>query len=103
LISIQPTASQAGAFFIPARQGSYGRAAKMQTSGSYLIVESMIRQNKVMFFELEHLVASLERRGLITAVEQKALLKLARRILPKLPTDAGEYLVRINNNPDKAL
>jgi hypothetical protein len=104
LVPIQPTASHAGAYFlIPARQRSYGRAAKMQTSGSYLIVESMIRQNKVMFFELEHLVASLERRGLITAVEQKALLKLARRILPQLPTDAGEYLVRINKNSDQAL
>lgn len=59
----------------------------MQTSGSFVIVESMIRQNKVMLFELKHLVASLERRGLITATEQQALLKLAYRLLPKLPTD----------------
>ena len=59
----------------------------MQISGSYVFVESMIRQNKVMLFELKHLVASLERRGLITAAEQKALLKLANRLLPKLPTD----------------
>jgi hypothetical protein len=52
----------------------------------------MIRQNKLMLFELEHLVASLERRGLITLVEQKALLKLAHRILRKLPTDQNDHL-----------
>jgi hypothetical protein len=55
----------------------------MEYSGSYLIVESMIRQNKVMLSELQKLVNSLNRRGLISAREQQALLSLARKILPK--------------------
>lgn len=57
----------------------------MQYTGSYLVVESMIRQNKVMLFELEHLVDSLRRRGLITMAEREALLQLAVKILPKTP------------------
>jgi len=59
----------------------------MQTSGSYVLVESMIRQNKVMLFEVRHLVDSLERRGLLTTAEQRALLQLANKILPKLPIE----------------
>ena len=59
----------------------------MEYSGSYVIVESMIRQNKVMFSELEQLVNSLIRRGLIDIKEQQALLHLARKILPKAHTD----------------
>ena len=59
----------------------------MQTSGSYVLVESMIRQNKVMLFEVRHLVDSLERRGLLTTAEQRALLQLANKILPKLPVE----------------
>lgn len=55
----------------------------MQTSGSYIVVETMIRQNKVMFSELEQLVSSLEKKGLITRLEQKALLQLAMKLLPK--------------------
>jgi len=55
----------------------------MQFSGSYVIVESMIRQNKVGFSELEQLVISLGRRGLISTKEQQDLLRLARKILPK--------------------
>ena len=59
----------------------------MNASGSYVVVEYMIRQKKIMLFELRHLVASLERRGLITPKENQALLKLGHKILPKLPTD----------------
>ena len=59
----------------------------MQVSGSYVVVEYMIHQKKVMLFELRHLVESLERRGLITTKELQALLKLGQRHLPKLPTD----------------
>jgi hypothetical protein len=59
----------------------------MQATGSYVTVESMILQKKVMLFELKHLVNSLERRGLLTPSEQQALLRLGQRILPKLPTD----------------
>jgi hypothetical protein len=55
----------------------------MQYSGSYVIVESMIRQNKVMLAEVEQLVDTLGRRGLLDRNEQKALLLLARKILPK--------------------
>ena len=57
----------------------------MNTSGSYVVVEYMIRQKKVMRFELKPLVESLERRGLITPGEHQALLKLGNRLLPKLP------------------
>jgi len=57
----------------------------MQATGSYVTVESMILQKKVMLFELKHLVNSLERRGLLTPSEQQALLRLGQRILPKLP------------------
>jgi hypothetical protein len=59
----------------------------MNASGSYVVVEFMIRQKKVMLFELKHLVESLERRGLITPDEQQSLLRLGNRLLPKLPTD----------------
>jgi hypothetical protein len=59
----------------------------MDPSGSYAAVESMIHQKKVMLFELKHLVASLERRGLITPRELQALLQLGYKLLPKLPTD----------------
>lgn len=56
-------------------------------SGSYVVVEYMIRQKKLMLFELRHLVNSLERRGLITPRENQDLLKLGQRLLPKLPID----------------
>ena len=56
-------------------------------SGSYVVVEYMIRQKKIMLFELRHLVNSLERRGLISSKENQSLLKLGQRLLPKLPTD----------------
>jgi hypothetical protein len=59
----------------------------MQTSGSYVLVESMIRQKKVMLFEVKHLVASLERRGLLTPAEHNTLLQLASKVLPKLPME----------------
>jgi hypothetical protein len=59
----------------------------MNASGSYVVVEYMIRQKKVMHFELKHLVETLEQRGLITLGEQQALLKLGNKLLPKLPTD----------------
>ena len=59
----------------------------MNASGSYVIVEYMIREQKVMLFELRHLVESLERRGLITPGEHQALLRLGSKLLPKLPTD----------------
>jgi hypothetical protein len=55
----------------------------MEFSGSYVIVESMIRQNKIVLSELEQLVNSLTRRGLITTKEQQSLLLLARKVLPK--------------------
>jgi len=55
----------------------------MQYSGSYVIVESMIRQNKVMLSEVEQLVDSLGRKGLLNDKEQQALILLARKILPK--------------------
>jgi len=55
----------------------------MEYSGSYVIVESMIRQNKIVLSELEQLVNSLTRRGLISTEEQQALLHLARKVLPK--------------------
>lgn len=55
----------------------------MQYSGSYLMVESMIRQNKLMLSELEQLVDSLRRKGLLNHKEQQALIHLAKKILPK--------------------
>ena len=69
----------------------------MNTSGSYTAVESMIRQKKVMLFELKHLTASLERRGLLTPGEHQGLLRLGYKLLPKIPIDPEEsYLpVRI--------
>jgi hypothetical protein len=51
------------------------------------MVESMILKKRVLFFELRHLVASLERRGLLTPAEHDTLLRLGQRLLPKLPTD----------------
>lgn len=70
----------------------------MNASGSYVAVESMIRQNKVMLFELKHLTASLERRGLLTPGEHQGLLQLGYKLLPKIPIDPEEsYLpVRIS-------
>ena len=62
----------------------------MNASGSYVVVEGMIRQKKVMLFELKHLTASLERRGLITSAEHQALLRLGYKLLPKLPVDSAE-------------
>jgi hypothetical protein len=59
----------------------------MNASGSYLKVEYMIREKKVLLFELKHLVESLERRGLITPNELQTLLGLGNKLLPKLPTD----------------
>jgi hypothetical protein len=61
----------------------------MNPSGSYAVVEYMIRQKKVMRFELKHLVASLERRGLITPREYDALLRLGDKLLPRLPVEAA--------------
>ena len=55
----------------------------MGYSGSYVIVETMIQQNKVTLSDLEHLVDSLTRRGLITTKEEKALLDLARKRLSR--------------------
>ena len=70
----------------------------MNASGSYVAVESMIRQKKVMLFELKHLTASLERRGLLTPGEHQGLLRLGYKLLPKIPIDPEEsYLpVRIS-------
>ena len=69
----------------------------MNASGSYVVVEGMIRQKKVMLFELRHLAASLERRGLITAGEHQGLLRLGYKLLPKLPLDPAEpYPVRLS-------
>ena len=59
----------------------------MNASGSYVVVEFMIRERKVMLFELKHLVDSLEHRGLITQQEQQALLRLGNKLLPKPPID----------------
>ncbi len=66
----------------------HGKAGRINPSGSYAAVESMIRQKKVMLFELKHLVASLERRDLITPRELQALLQLGYKLLPKLPTNS---------------
>jgi hypothetical protein len=69
----------------------------MNASGSYMVVEGMIHQKKVMLFELRHLAASLERRGLITPGEHQALLRLGYKLLPKLPLDPAEpYPVRLS-------
>lgn len=62
----------------------------MNASGSYVAVEGMIRQKKVMLFELRHLTAFLERRGSITPAEHQALLRLGYKLLPKLPIDPAE-------------
>ena len=59
----------------------------MNASGSYVVVEFMIRQKKIMMFELKQMVESLERRGLITPSEGQALVRLGNRLLPKLPPD----------------
>src|SRR5687768_16080688 len=64
-----------------------GKAGSMRAKGSYGMVESMILKKRVLFFELKHLVASLERRGLLKPAEHDALLRLGQRLLPKLPTD----------------
>jgi hypothetical protein len=61
----------------------------MKASGSYVVVETMIRQNKLMLFELKHLVDSLERRGLITAPEHQSLLQLGEKMLPRLPGETA--------------
>ncbi len=55
----------------------------MNASGSYVVVEFMIREKKVLLFELEHLLESLEQRGLISSGERRALLQLGNRLLPK--------------------
>jgi hypothetical protein len=62
----------------------------MNASGSYAVVEGMICQKKVILFELKHLTASLERRGLITPGEHQGLLRLGYKLLPKLPLDPAE-------------
>jgi hypothetical protein len=62
----------------------------MNASGAYMAVENMIRQRKIMLFELRHLTASLERRGLITPGEHQGLLRLGYMLLPKLPIDPAE-------------
>lgn len=62
----------------------------MNASGSYVAVEGMIRQRRVMLFELRHLKATLERRGSITPGEHQALLRLGYKLLPKLPMDPAE-------------
>jgi hypothetical protein len=66
----------------------------MQAHGSYATVESMIRQKKVMLFELKHLIDSLERRELITPAEYQALLRLGQRFLPQLPLDPQRFRSR---------
>jgi hypothetical protein len=70
----------------------------MNNSASYAVVESMIRQKKVMLFELKHLVASLERRDLITPSEHQALLRMGNRLLPKLPIDLVESSGRFTHS-----
>ena len=66
----------------------FGELDRMKTSGSYVVVETMIRQNKIMMFELRHLVASLERIGLITPPEHRSLLQMGEKLLRKLPAEA---------------
>jgi hypothetical protein len=61
----------------------------MKASGSYVVVETMIRQNKIVLTELRRLVESLERRGLITPPEHRSLLQLGEKILTRLPVAAG--------------
>jgi hypothetical protein len=70
--------------FYPAGVGRSGKATRMNASGSYVVVEFMIREKRIMLLELKDLVDSLERKGLITFREQQALLKLGDRLLPKL-------------------
>ena len=67
--------------------GIHRKAGRMNASGSYVVVEYMIRQKKVMRVELKNLVESLESRGLITPSEHQALLRLGNKMLPKLPDD----------------
>jgi hypothetical protein len=67
----------------------FGEIESMKTSGSYVVVETMMRQHKIMLFELKHLVDSLERRGLITPPEHRSLMRLGERILPKVASDAA--------------
>ncbi|HET6595254.1 MAG TPA: hypothetical protein VFG81_06510 [Anaerolineales bacterium] len=57
----------------------------MNASGSYVVVEVMICEKKMLLFELDHLLESLERRGLITPREHRVLLQLGDRLLPKHP------------------
>ena len=66
----------------------------MQANGSYVAVESMIRQKKVLLFELKHLIDSLERRGSITPAEYQDLLRLGQRTLPQLPLDPAKFRSR---------
>lgn len=73
-------------FYIPGIVSLHEKAGKMNASGSYVVVEYMIREKKVMMIELKHLVESLERRGLITPVEHQELLRLGKKLLPNLPT-----------------
>ena len=61
----------------------------MNASGSYVVIEFMIREKKVILFELKYLVESLERRGLITPREHKALLRLGNKLLSKLPINSA--------------
>jgi hypothetical protein len=67
----------------------------MHGSGPYAVVESMIRQKKVMLFELRHLTASLERRGSITPSEHQGLLRLGYMLLPKIPVDPEESFLPV--------
>lgn len=77
-------------FYISQRLGREpGKAVSVNATVSYSFVEYMIRQKKVLLFELRHLVESLERRGVITPTEQQDLLRLGDKLLPKLPTDPG--------------
>jgi hypothetical protein len=63
------------------------RKQRMHYSGSYVVVETIIRQNKIVFSELEQLTATLQRRGLLHARERNALLDLGKRILPGIPAE----------------
>lgn len=48
-------------------------------SDSYLVVEKMIHLGEIVFAELEHLLEVLEGQELITPVEHRGLLELARK------------------------
>ena len=60
----------------------------MENSSSYLALEGMLQQGWVFmsFTELERVLHLLEKKGLITPVEHKALTELARNLgMDKMP------------------